>query len=166
MAQRKLTMRKIKEVLRLKWVLRLSDRQVGASLKIAHSTVGEYIKRAERAGLDWPQVEKMEEAELRGKLFPPKEPDLKARPQPGCPQSLRNSYYRSQKKILAGVMAKSRANCSRWVSLQAFPQYETFSNTTKSFPLQIAHPLPGAVSFVITKIRSSPAISLLLKPSL
>ncbi len=82
MAQRKLTMRKIKEILRLKWVLRLSDRQVGASLKIAHSTVGEYIKRAQRAGLDWPQVEKIEEAELRGKLFPPKEPHHKQRSQP------------------------------------------------------------------------------------
>ena len=86
MAHRKLTMRKTKEILRLKWSLRLSDRQVGASLKIAHSTVGEYIKRAERAGLDWPQVEKMEAAELRGKLFPPKKPDLEQRPQPDWQQ--------------------------------------------------------------------------------
>jgi len=86
MAQRKLTMRKIKEILRLKWVLRLSDRQVGASLKIGHSTVGEYIKRAQRAGLDWSQVEKMEETELKGKLFPPKEPDHKQRSQPDWQQ--------------------------------------------------------------------------------
>ena len=86
MAQRKLTMRKIKEILRLKWVLKLSDRQVGASLKIGHSTVGEYIKRAQRAGLDWSQVEKMEETELKGKLFPPKEPDHKQRSQPDWQQ--------------------------------------------------------------------------------
>ena len=52
MAQRKLTMRKIKEILRLKWGLGLSERQVSASLKVAHSTVGEYVKRADRAGLD------------------------------------------------------------------------------------------------------------------
>ena len=54
MAQRILTLRKIKEILRMKWVLGLSDRQVAASLKIAHSTVGEYLKRAEqsRAGLE------------------------------------------------------------------------------------------------------------------
>ena len=53
MAKRKLTVKKIKEVLRLKWSLGLSARQVGASLRIAHSTVGEYIQRAEQAGLDW-----------------------------------------------------------------------------------------------------------------
>ena len=82
MAQRKLTMRKIKEILRLKWGLGLSDRQVGVSLKVAHSTVGEYVKRAERAGLDWPQAEKLKETELREKLFPPKNADLNARPQP------------------------------------------------------------------------------------
>jgi len=44
MAQRRLTMRKTKEVLRLKWGLGLSARQVGASLNISHSTVGEYLR--------------------------------------------------------------------------------------------------------------------------
>ena len=86
MAQRKLTMRKIKEILRLKWELELSDRKVGASLKIAHSTVGEYVKRAERAGLDWPQAEKMTEMELRDQLFPQKNADTQARPQPDWQQ--------------------------------------------------------------------------------
>jgi len=53
MAQRRLNMRKIKEVLRLKWGLGLSTRQVSASLKIAHRTVGEYLKRAKQPGLGW-----------------------------------------------------------------------------------------------------------------
>jgi transposase len=72
MAQRRLTMRKIKEVLRLKWGLGLSARQVGASLRISHSTVGECLKRAEQAGLDWAHVEGMTEAEITEQLFPPK----------------------------------------------------------------------------------------------
>ena len=72
MAKRILTMRKIKEILRLRWALELSERMIGASLKIAHSTVGEYLKRAERAGLDWAQVENMAESELKARLFPPK----------------------------------------------------------------------------------------------
>lgn len=80
--KRKLTVRKIKEVLRLKWSLGLSARQVGASLRIAHSTVGEYIKRAEQAGLDWDQIQAMDEADLKQKLFPPKQPDPKQRPEP------------------------------------------------------------------------------------
>ncbi len=86
MAQRVLTMRKIKEVLRLKWALELSDRQTGASLKIAHSTVGEYVKRAERAGLDWSQAETMLEAELKDRLFHAKKADPAARPQPDWQQ--------------------------------------------------------------------------------
>ena len=62
MAKRKLTMRKIKEILRLKWELGLSDRQVGRSLKIAHSTVREYVKRAEHAGYSWPLPTEISEA--------------------------------------------------------------------------------------------------------
>jgi len=73
MAQRRLTMRKTKEILRLKWGLGLSARQVAASLKISHSTVGEYLKQAELAGLDWAQVEDMSEAALDERLFPPKQ---------------------------------------------------------------------------------------------
>lgn len=86
MAKRILTVRKIKEILRLRWALGLSERQAGASLKVAHSTVGEYVKRAQRAGLDWAQVENMTEVELKDRLFPVKEADGAARPQPDWQQ--------------------------------------------------------------------------------
>ena len=86
MAQRILTVRKIKEILRMKWVLGLSDRQVAASLRIAHSTVGEYLKRAEQAGLDWEQARGLEEAELKAKLFPPRSPESRQRPEPDWPE--------------------------------------------------------------------------------
>ncbi len=82
MAQRILTVRKIKEIIRMKWVLGLSDRQVAASLNIAHSTVGEYLKRAESAGLNWEQVQTLEETELKSRLFPPKLLGAKKRPEP------------------------------------------------------------------------------------
>jgi transposase len=74
MAQRKLTMRKTKEILRLKWGLGLSARQVGASLNISHSTVGEYLKRAEQTGLDWEQAKALSEATIEKMLFPPQKP--------------------------------------------------------------------------------------------
>ena len=86
MAQRTLTVRKIREILRMKWTLGLSDRQVSASMNIAHSTVGEYLKRAEQAGLDWEQAQGLEEAELKAKLFPPKSPGSKQRPEPNWEQ--------------------------------------------------------------------------------
>ena len=72
MAQMRLNMRKTKEVLRLKWGLGLSARQVEASLKISHTTGGEYPKQAEQAGLDSKQVENMSEAALDERLIPPK----------------------------------------------------------------------------------------------
>lgn len=86
MAQRILTVRKIKEILRMKWVLGLSDRQVSASLNIAHSTVGEYLKRAEQAGLDWEQAQGLGEVDLKARLFPPKSLGSKQRPEPDWKQ--------------------------------------------------------------------------------
>ncbi len=86
MAQRILTLRKIREILRMKWALGLSDRQVAASLKIAHSTVGEYLKRAEQAGLNWEQAQGLGEAELKAKLFPPRSPGSRQRPEPNWEQ--------------------------------------------------------------------------------
>ena len=86
MAQRILTVRKIKEILRMKLALGLSDRQVAASLNIAHSTVGEYLKRAERANLDWEGARGLEESELKAKLFPPKSSGTAQRPEPDWEQ--------------------------------------------------------------------------------
>lgn len=86
MARRRLTLRKTKEILRLKWSVGLSDRQVGASLRIAHSTVGEYLKRAEQAGLDWTQAERMSEPELAEVIFPRKKVKEQERPEPNWPE--------------------------------------------------------------------------------
>jgi transposase len=54
MAQERLTMRKIAEVLRLKWECGLSNRAIARSCSISHSTVAEYLHRAQEAGLSWP----------------------------------------------------------------------------------------------------------------
>jgi transposase len=78
-------MRKIKEILRLKWELGLSARQVGASLNISHSTVGEYLKRVQQAGLDWEQAKAMSEAAIEKMLFPPQDSKT-GRPEPNWPE--------------------------------------------------------------------------------
>ncbi|MFQ5329799.1 MAG: IS21 family transposase [Thermodesulfobacteriota bacterium] len=67
-------MRKIKEVLRLKWCNGLSDRKTAKSCSIARSTVADYVWRADRAGLSWPLSEDMDEAELDRLLFPAQTP--------------------------------------------------------------------------------------------
>lgn len=70
MTQERLTVRKIKEILRLKWESRLSNRAIGRACKLSCSTVSEYVQRATRAGLSWPLPEGMGEEELYHQLFP------------------------------------------------------------------------------------------------
>ncbi|HEC33237.1 MAG TPA: winged helix-turn-helix transcriptional regulator, partial [Chloroflexi bacterium] len=70
MAQERLTMRKIREVLRLKRECGLSNRAIARSCSISHSTVGEYVRRAEEAGLSWPLPEDVDEDRLFELLFP------------------------------------------------------------------------------------------------
>lgn len=71
MPAERLSMRKAREVLRLKWALKLSARRVAGSLAMGRSTVAEYLQRAAAAGLTWEEVETLSDAELEGRLFPP-----------------------------------------------------------------------------------------------
>ena len=71
MANTRLSMRKIKEVLRLTHDGKLSERQVAQSLNLSRSTVKDYRARAQRAGLGWPLPETLSEEALEQKLFPP-----------------------------------------------------------------------------------------------
>jgi transposase len=70
MAQERLTMRKVAEVLRLKWECRLSNRAIARSCSISHSTVAEYLRRAQEAGLIWPLPADLTEDTLYELLFP------------------------------------------------------------------------------------------------
>jgi transposase len=68
-------MRKIRESLRLKWISGCSDRQISESCKVARSTVSEYLKRAEEAGLTWPKASELDDTALERLLYPPKPPE-------------------------------------------------------------------------------------------
>jgi len=64
-------MRKIKEVLRLKFRLGFANRQIARSCSMNHSTVADYLYRAKAAGLSqWPLPDSLDEAELEKRLFP------------------------------------------------------------------------------------------------
>ncbi len=67
-------MRKVREVLRLRFGMGMSARQVARSCGIARSTVGEYEKRAMGAGLGWPLPEGMDDAALEEALGGTKAP--------------------------------------------------------------------------------------------
>jgi len=70
MSQERLTLRKIREILRLKEEAGLSNRAIARANKISNSTVGEYLRRAEAAGLHWPLPEGVSDEEVMRKLFP------------------------------------------------------------------------------------------------
>lgn len=81
MAAERLSMRKIKEFLRLR-AAGLSHRGIARSLGICHSTVGEYRRRVEGAGLGWPLPEDLSDRALEARLFPKAPPFLPDRPLP------------------------------------------------------------------------------------
>jgi len=62
-------MRKIKEVLRLRFELRLGQRAIARACSISQSTVHEYLRRAAAAGIVWPLAEEWNEASLERTLF-------------------------------------------------------------------------------------------------
>lgn len=69
MAKPRLSMRKVKEVLRLKYDCHLTDRQIARSCNIARSTVADYISRAVAAGISWPIPENLTDSALDALLF-------------------------------------------------------------------------------------------------
>jgi transposase len=74
MPGKRLSMRKIREVLRLKYELNRSNREIGLSCGIGSSTVGDYIQRIRNAGLSWPLSEQLSDTALEQLLYPPSTP--------------------------------------------------------------------------------------------
>ena len=69
MPAERLSMRKIREILRLKWEQGLSNRKIAESCVVSRSSVSDYLRRAEAAGLSWPLPPECEEEQLEAMLF-------------------------------------------------------------------------------------------------
>jgi len=63
-------MRKITDILRLRYDTGLSLRGIAQALNIGYGTVADYLKRADKAGLTWPIPADMAERDLGRLLFP------------------------------------------------------------------------------------------------
>src|SRR5689334_15816102 len=79
----RISMRKIREILRLKWECGLSRRQIAESCQVARPTVTDYLERATAVGLFWPLPADLDESALERLLFPtsPQQPEP-TRPMP------------------------------------------------------------------------------------
>lgn len=69
MARKPISMRQIKEVLRLKHDHQLSIRQIARSCGLPSSTVNDYLVRAQAAGLGWPLPEGLDDQQIQQKLL-------------------------------------------------------------------------------------------------
>lgn len=66
---RRLTMRKTKEILRLRWSLGLSVRETARSLGVSTGVVSRTTYRASAAELTWPEVEELPPEELEARIY-------------------------------------------------------------------------------------------------
>lgn len=69
MRNKRISMKKLKEVLRLKYDLKLKHRQIGQSLKISPSTVSRLVNDAKAKGILWPLAEVLDDAQLEAKVY-------------------------------------------------------------------------------------------------
>ena len=67
---KEISMRKVKELLRLKFEKKLSYTQIAKSLGVGRSTVYRCLKKAKEANLEWPISDKVTDKSLRNLLYP------------------------------------------------------------------------------------------------
>ncbi len=71
MPTRRLSVRKIHVVLRMKFELKLTHREIAKSLNISAGTVGEYLRLAKAANISWPLVQGTSDDDLYARLYQP-----------------------------------------------------------------------------------------------
>lgn len=69
MAMKRLRMRQLREILRLKHEVGLSDRAIALACSVGLGTVVAYLRRAEDAGLTWPLPPDLDDPALEAQLF-------------------------------------------------------------------------------------------------
>ena len=82
MANSRLSMRKIQDVLRLHHEAGRSHREIARAIHASPTTVGDILRRAKRAGVGYPFPEGLSEAGLEAVLYPRSAPSTTRRPEP------------------------------------------------------------------------------------
>ena len=95
-------MRKIKEVLRLKFEAGLSHERIAAATALSKGAVAKYVRRALTAGVAWPLAPEVDDAQLEARLFPGAPARVVAYAQPDFGQSTRSSSARASRCSCCG----------------------------------------------------------------
>ena len=70
MPNRRLSLRKTKEILRLKLECGISERKISRSCQVSRSMVGAYLRRAVAANLTWTEASLLPENQIVEGYFP------------------------------------------------------------------------------------------------
>lgn len=125
MPAERLSMRKITEILQLRWGEKLSQRDVARSVRVSPSTVFDCVSRAQLAGLRWPLPDTLDEAALEALLYPVSSTvaqQPRALPdwsyihselrRKGVTLQLLWDEYKQQHRATTGISTVSSASCS------------------------------------------------------
>jgi hypothetical protein len=134
LAQVQVSLRKIREVLRLKHEIGLSNRAIARACRVSNSTVGDYLERAQAAGVAWPVPDELGEEALYRKLFPDREDKLQTeRPIPNWEEVHREQSRRGVTLML--LWEEYREGYGR---KQIFEHYQRW-NQTHTTSLRLPH---------------------------
>ncbi len=92
-------MRKIKEVLRLRFGLGLHQDQIARSCSIGQATVHRYLERAAAAKLGWPLPHDFDDRQLDELLFPSRPLRTPSQPRPGVDFSQLHAQLQTHKHL-------------------------------------------------------------------
>jgi transposase len=114
MAQKRMRMRKIREILRLHFECKLSNQKIANALNISKTSVFKCLKRFNKANLSWPLPKEMDDIELESSMYPtnkkPKEnlPDFeKIKQDLSLPHTTLDLLWQEYKEICSDGLSRS-----------------------------------------------------------
>ncbi len=136
MAAERLSMRKVKDILRFIIIHGLSQRQVAASCKVARSSVGECLRRFRTSGLTIDAALALDETLLEQQLYPPVPGVRPPIPAPDWPR-LYLEYRNDKDLTLQGLWEEYREQTPHGLGRTQFCEgFRRYTNTLKAFMRQ------------------------------
>ena len=132
----KLSMRKISEILRQRFELKSSYRDIARSLNISISTVSDHLARLKTAGITWPLPAGISEEDLYNKIFLPVEINTRNRALPNWEEIYKE--LRKKGVTLHLLWREYRLQCSEGVCYSQFcNHYQRYVKTINPVMRQI-----------------------------
>ena len=146
MPTKRMSLRMIKDVIRLKWQAGLSHEQIAGTLKISKGAVAKYVSLATVAGLDWQTVQGWSEQKLESALLP-----RSAASQPFVEPDWSRIHRELDRKgmtlmLLWQEYVEAHPNGRTWRYTQFCEHYKAFARTLKRSMRQ--HRLAGEKLFI------------------